>query len=109
MRHIVFERLRSARNSNLDLLQIQVIPFSKNDATHLFEKTALCAELKPRSVENLREIGMKLVLGYQKADKTQKKGREESRFFPSFFPARAKIAVDMPLKPSMYQSKPNLS
>ncbi|WP_425217449.1 hypothetical protein, partial [Tumidithrix helvetica] len=35
-----------------------LIPFSKKDALHLFEKTALCAELKDRSVANLREIGI---------------------------------------------------
>ncbi|CAN1211341.1 hypothetical protein TUMEXPCC7403_14160 [Tumidithrix helvetica PCC 7403] len=30
--------------------------------THLFEKTALCAELQIQSVANLREIGITLVI-----------------------------------------------
>ncbi|WP_425215489.1 glycosyltransferase [Tumidithrix helvetica] len=39
----------------------QLIPFSKSDATHLFEKTALCAEPKTRSATNSREIGITYV------------------------------------------------
>ncbi|CAN1213347.1 hypothetical protein TUMEXPCC7403_24290 [Tumidithrix helvetica PCC 7403] len=35
-----------------------VIPFSKSDATHLFEKTALRAEHKTPSVAISREIGI---------------------------------------------------
>jgi hypothetical protein len=34
--------------------------FTKNDATHLFEKSAPCAEPKTPSVASLREIGIML-------------------------------------------------
>ncbi|CAN1208762.1 hypothetical protein TUMEXPCC7403_00975 [Tumidithrix helvetica PCC 7403] len=48
--------LQDFRHANQEL-----IPFSKSDATHLFEKTALRAEHKTRSVAISREIGISIL------------------------------------------------
>ncbi|WP_425214226.1 IS66 family transposase [Tumidithrix helvetica] len=45
------------------IIKATVIPFSKSDATHLFEKTARSAEHKTRSVAISREIGIKSCTG----------------------------------------------